>query len=77
MRHIFVYLNLLRFVVNDTFPFGAKQWFLTGGGDGVVNKFPGERGPYELYNVESFWTEKCSVQIAYFKSGDLKRRTAT
>jgi len=54
MRHIFVYLNLLRFVVNDTFPFGAKQWFLTGGGDGVVNKFPGERGPYELYNVESF-----------------------
>jgi len=46
MRHIFVHLRLLRF--------WSKAVVLKPGGNGGVNKFPGERGPYELYNVESF-----------------------
>jgi len=37
----------------------------------------GGAGPFALYNMERFWTGKCSVQFAYLKSGGLKQKTIT
>jgi len=47
------------------------QWFLTGG----VHVSPGGHESLRaLYNMESFWTGKCSVQFAYRKSGGLETK---